>query len=253
MWSLFDSVEVITVPGSDRMAGLKENLKAALFDMEDVTINTFERVKKKTPKSYSMFSVPFVKDDSCCDEVCKDAGRHHVEIIKKNYADPKKKRILIFEDDARFDMPFNSKKIKKILGWLKENDQCDILYFGSLPFLSYPVNSYILKTYKPYLIHCYCLNRSGMKKILDAVDCEKGSVMDVQFANIPTLEKYSVYPSINNQESPGDYAKSALSKYVKFDKIIFLADNSFYIYIAVFSLLVIFIYMCLKSKQPLSR
>ncbi len=60
--------------------------------MKNVTIHTFEKVKKKTPKSYSMFGVPFVKDDSCCDEVCKDAGRHHVEIIKKNYTDPKKER-----------------------------------------------------------------------------------------------------------------------------------------------------------------
>jgi len=211
--------------------------------MKDVTINTFERVKKKS-SNYSMFVVPFVTNDSCCDEVCKDAGRHHIDIIKKTYAKPDKNRILIFEDDARFDMLFNSKKIKKILGWLEKNDQCNILYLGSLPFLSYPVNSYILKTYKPYLIHCYCLNRSGMKKILDTVDCEKGPVLDVQFANIPSLEKYSGYPSINNQEAPGDYAKSMLSKYVKFNKIVFLTDNSFYIYIAIFFLIILLIYMC---------
>ena len=249
MWSLFDSIEVVTIPGSERLPGLKENLKAAGFDMKNVTINTFEKVKKKTPKSYSMFGVPFVKDDSCCDEVCNDAGRHHVEIIKTTYTDPKKERVLIFEDDARFEMPFDSDKMKKILKWLKKNERCEILYFGSLPFLSYPVNSYILRAYKPYLIHCYCLNRAGMKKILDTVDCEKGSVMDVQFANIPSLEKYSVYPSINNQESPGDYTKSSLSNYVKFDKIVFLADNSFYIYLAIFSLLILFIYMCAKSKK----
>ena len=141
------------------------------------------------------------------------------------------------------------KKQKKILKWLEANERCEILYFGSLPFLSYPVNGYILRAFKPYLIHCYCLNRAGMKKILDIVDCEKGSVMDVQFANIPSLEKYSVYPSINNQESPGDYAKSSLSNYVKFDKIVFLADNSFYIYVAIFSFLVLFIYMCVKPKK----
>ena len=166
-------------------------------------------------------------------------GRHHIDIIKKAYANPLKKRILIFEDDARFNMPFNFKKIKKVLNWLEKNDQCEILYFGSLAFLSYPVNSYILKTHKPYLIHCYCLNRSGMKKILDTVDCEKGCVMDVQFSNIPGLEKYSVYPSINNQESPGDYSKSKLSKYIKFNRVTFFVDNSFYIYIVIFSIIIL--------------
>lgn len=80
---------------------------------------------------------------------------------------------MIFEDDAWFEMPFDSGKIKKILKWLEKNDLCEILYFGSLSFLTYPVNSYILRAYKPYLIHCYCLNRVGMKKILDNVDGER--------------------------------------------------------------------------------
>ena len=251
MWSIFDSIEVITVPESTRMAGLIENLEAAQFNMKDVNINTFERVKTNTKKNYSMFTVPFIKTDCCCDDVCKDTGRHHIDIIKKAYANPLKKRILIFEDDARFNMPFNFKKIKKVLNWLEKNDQCEILYFGSLPFLSYPVNSYILKTHKPYLIHCYCLNRSGIKKILDTVDCEKGCVMDVQFSNIPGLEKYSVYPSINNQESPGDYSKSKLSKYIKFNRVTFFVDNSFYIYIVIFFIIILLVYISFKTKKPL--
>ena len=41
MWSVFDSIEVITIPGSERLPGLKENLEAAGVDMKNVTINTF--------------------------------------------------------------------------------------------------------------------------------------------------------------------------------------------------------------------
>ena len=243
MWSLFDSVEVITVPDSTRLPELLENLESSHFNIKDVTINTFERVKVNKKKNYSMFKVPFVKDNSCCDNICEDTGKHHLDIIKKNYKNPLINLILILEDDARFELPLNIKKIKKILNWLEHNEEWDILYFGSLPFLAYPVNNYILKTYKPYLIHCYCLNRSGMKKILDNIDYEGGSVMDVQFANIPGLEKYAVYPSLNNQEAPGDYAKSALSKYVKFRKVTFVVENLFYLYIAIFLILIIIVYV----------
>ena len=110
MWSLFDSVEVITVPDSARLPELLKNLEAAYFDIKDVTVNTFERVKTNKKKNYNMFKVPFVKDNSCCDNICKDTGKHHIDIIKKNYENPLTNRILIFEDDARFELPLNIKK-----------------------------------------------------------------------------------------------------------------------------------------------
>ena len=249
MWSLFDSVEVITVPDSTRLPKLLENLESSHFNMKYVTINTFERVKTNEKKNYSIFKVPFVKDNSCCDNICEDTGKHHLDIIKKKYKNPLINRILILEDDARFELPLNTKKIKKILNWLKHNKEWDILYFGSLPFLAYPVNNYILKTYKPYLIHCYCVNRSGMKKILQHCRYEGGSVMDVQFANISKLEKYAVYPSINNQESPGDYAKSKISKYVKFRRITFIVENLFYLFITIFLILIIIVCVCTTLKK----
>ena len=56
MWSLFDSIEVITVTDSARISGLKENLAAAQFDMKDVTINTFERGKKNRPRTIACSS-----------------------------------------------------------------------------------------------------------------------------------------------------------------------------------------------------
>ena len=83
MWSLFDSVEVITVPDSTRLPKLLENLESSHFNMKYVTINTFERVKTNEKKNYSIFKVPFVKDNSCCDNICEDTGKHHLDIIKK--------------------------------------------------------------------------------------------------------------------------------------------------------------------------
>ena len=237
LWNFFDSIEVITTHNSKRLPDLLDNLKKSYFDIDKVNINKSERRLSDPNKKCDMFKIGFVTDERCCDDACKNCNDSHINIITKCYKDGKE-NILIFEDDARFNLPLNIDKIMNVINWLKVNKNWDIFYFGSLPLFSYPVNTFVMRSYKPFLAHCYCLNRKGMKKIIYNSDLSNYHY-DVKISNIPHLKKYVIFPSINHQDAPGDYKRSHISRFISF-KVVNMFIEYLFFYL-IFIIIVVFI------------
>ena len=217
VWDFFDSVQIITTHHSKRLEPLLENLKNSSFNLENIVINKSLRQPTDYTKKCDMFKIGFVKDESCCDKACQSCNNNHFRVIQNCY-NTNQQYILILEDDARFKLPLNKDKINKAIQWLKKNNNWDIFYFGSLPFLSYPINTFIMRSYSPFLAHCYCLNRKGMKKILDAKSSPNYHY-DVKLTHISNLQKYVLFPSICHQDAPNDYQRHILSSIVSFKNI----------------------------------
>ena len=62
---------------------------------------------------------------------------------------------------------------------------------------------------------------------------------DVKITNIPHLKKYVMFPSINHQETPGDYRRSQISHIVPFKAVNFFVEYLFFYLI--FIVIVVFI------------
>ena len=237
LWNFFDSIEVITTNDSKRLPDLLDNLKKSYFDLDKVIINKSERKPSDPSKKCNMFKIGFVKDESCCDDACKSCNDNNINIIKKCYKEGKE-NVLIFEDDARFNLPINIDKIMNVINWLKINKNWEIFYFGSLSLLSYPVNTFVMRSYKPFLSHCYCVNRKGMEKIIYNKE-PFNYHYDVKISNIPHLKKYVMFPSINHQEAPGDYKRNNISKIIPFKVLTIFIENLFFYLIPIIIILII--------------
>jgi hypothetical protein len=244
LWNYFDSIEVITTNKSDRLPDLLDNLKKSYFNLDNIRINKSDRKGTDNLKKCNMFKIPFVKDESCCDDACKSCNDSHIKIIKRCYEEGKE-NILIFEDDARFNLPIDIDKVMRVINWLQVSDNWEIFYFGSIPILSYPINSFIMRSYKPYLAHCYSLNRKGMKKILENNELYNYHY-DVKISNMSNLKKYVIFPSINNQVvAPGDYNRSSVSKFIPFKGMTILIEYLFFLLIPI----LIIIYIMIKKTK----
>ncbi len=237
LWNFFDSIEVITTNDSKRLPDLLDNLKKSYFDLDKVIINKSERRSPDPNKKCDMFKIPFIKDESCCDDACQNCNDNQLNIIKKCYKEGKE-NILIFEDDARFNLPLDIDKIMNVINWLKINKNWDIFYFGSLSLLSYPINTFIMRSYKPFLAHCYCVNRKGMEKIINNKDSNNYHY-DVKISNIQNLKKYVLFPSINHQEAPGDYKRNNISKIIPFRILTIFVENLFFYLIPIIIIFIV--------------
>ena len=125
-----------------------------------------------------------------------------------------------------------------VINWLKINKNWDIFYFGSLSLLSYPINTFIMRSYKPFLAHCYCVNRKGMEKIINNKN-PYNYHYDVKISNIKNLKKYVLFPSINHQEAPGDYRRSSLGKIIPFKVLTIFVENLFFYLIPIIIIFII--------------
>lgn len=118
----------------------------------------------------------------------------HIEIIKQSY-ETGKNNILIFEDDLYPTHMYNISFIKSTIDFLKHDKSWEIFYFGYFPFrksitsaleyhLSKRSRNNIIK-YRPLATHAYCLNRKGMKKILDNYQYHIGKLqIDIFYCHI---------------------------------------------------------------------
>ena len=109
--------------------------------------------------------------------------------------------MLIFEDDARFNIPINKKRISKVFRWLKTNEnKWDIFYFGYAPWpviFSRIESDSIVQLYHPLLSHSYIINRRGMRKILKM---KYNNINYDVFLAKSNLKKYGMFPAICYQD-----------------------------------------------------
>ena len=229
LWDYFNSVEVFTTSKSDRIKPFLENMKSAHFNLNKINITLTRRQEVKTKTNCSIFEIGFVKKSGgCCDECCQACNQNQINLVKKAY-ESGQQNVLIFEDDARWNLPLNVPKIKSAINWLKNNeDKWDTFYFGSMHLLSYPVTKSVLRSHYPALCHAYAVNRTGMKKILDKVTPDWH--YDAQIGQMKGLRKYVLYPSLCHQcIAPRDYRKSFINKIISFRTLNTFTDHHHFI------------------------
>lgn len=206
MWDYFDGIYILTTPNSQRLNGLIKNLNKV--GINKYKIFTIEPVGTGV-NSGSNPSINDILNHSCCDKVCKDIAKNHYTMIKDAW-DRGLQSLLIFEDDARFDLPLNRMKLKSVVKWLK-NNEWDLFYFGHCPWPKLnaeKVNKHVVKVSTPLTTHSFCLSRNGMKKILS--NKKFNQHIDKTLAESNT-KKYAVYPSICFQSiDPGLYRRIGL-------------------------------------------
>jgi len=197
VWDFFDKIYVISIPGSKLIDRLKINFEA-------VNLNKYEIIEF-TPAKKTVNDGSNVKDltlfelltHDTCDDTCNNITNNHLSLIEKCYEDPTVSNVLIFEDDAEFEIPLNIEKVKRVIEWLKSNPW-DMFYFGycnfSNPFI-YPVNKDIVRLPKPYLGHAYAVSRSGINYFAEHRSQIKDIQIDKFYSYVP-LKKYGIFKSI---------------------------------------------------------
>lgn len=194
MWKFVGSVFILTTKDSALKKDIQEHLTNAGFG----DFQFFETIPAKKRINNGSGNKPLKNalfNNTECDEVCSNITSNHFSMIEKAY-NLGLNRILILEDDARFDMPINIDKLKRVETWLNENDW-DIFYFGSCPWpvmIYIPYSRDIVKTPSPQLAHSYLLNRKGMEKVLKHKD-RRDFQIDVLLSKIDML-KFAIFPSI---------------------------------------------------------
>ncbi len=139
----------------------------------------------------------------------------HIKVIEYAFKNGMN-RILVFEDDIYPTASYSIKNIVRGINFMK-NNPWDIFYYGYFPIneaydnilLAHPVTNYIIK-YNPNATHAYCLNRTGMEKIIKHYHKFIGKIhIDEYFSSkflglnsycfIPILfEQHLCLPSDNN-------------------------------------------------------
>jgi hypothetical protein len=244
IWDFVDSINCLTVQNSPRLKGLINNLKTVGISPRKVNVWTFQKTGEnnggKNCTALRTISDTTFGTDYCCDKTCQAIHNNHKAIIKAAY-DSGHSSTMIFEDDARFNLPFDYEKLNRIKDWMKNNNW-DVLYFGSVPIvpLGMPVSRDIVYSSYPLLMHNYVVSRSGMEKILHLPNDPVH--IDVQIGRDISIKKYCVYPSINNQiEQPhmnADYLENyqgTLNKLLEtlqfYSVIVFISLFLLYLYI----------------------
>lgn len=197
MWDYFDKIYVITVKGSKRIQLIKKHF-TEIGLMPYTEICEFNKIKNCNQANNGGEINSLVDMASLnlnCDATCKSIANNHLFLVKTAYLNGFK-NVLIFEDDAEFELPFPTEKIKRVINWLKTHDYWDIFYFGYLSwprvwatFVSYNVTSIS----SPICGHSYALNRSGMKKIIQHID--PTNHFDIAISKI-SIKKYGVFPQV---------------------------------------------------------
>ena len=154
---------------------------------------------------------------SCKNNVCENIFINTYLTLKKAYNN-NLNNVVILEDDARFEIPLDKNKISHILDWMNKNEW-DLFYLGHFPLIPISIfkTKYILKPIKPISSHAIIFSKAGIYKALHAMeyvllhDRDNIHHIDFFYNKIPNLKKYTVFPSICNQNK----CPAFLYKYIK--------------------------------------
>jgi len=258
-----DSIHCITVDNSKNIEEFVENINQTPFG-DRLQIWTFPKVKRNgkveendggdTCTGIVDIGLDLVRSKhKCCNEVCREIGKSHRRIIKSAF-DRGDETTMIFEDDSRFELPFDDKKTTRVFNWAKNNmSEWDIIYLGHLPLTPFgkKISNDLVVPKFPVLVHAYILNRNGMKKVLTIPD---EALIDLKIAQMPEIKKVAVYPSIANQcVDPHIYQALGIDKLIKFKDmnsgLEFLQYHSFKMLVVLLLIIIIFVYFYLRRKD----
>ena len=249
-WNFFEYIGINTYNGSKEIEEFKEHMK--IVGIKNYKIKIGKNFNKKNiGDKDNTFQEIYNYDKSCCGEVCRELSKCNIDFIKDAYSKGCN-NIFIFEDDARFDLPFNFKKLNRIVEWLKKNKDWEAFYFGYIlhpnPLLI-PISLDIGKLFDPLCAHAIVIHRRGMEKILDYVNRNgyPDNHIDKFYKNLLN-HKYGSLPVMNYQcNNPALYKKwlDKLPKnigiqnmnYTSFTKI----ENSWWIVILVLGCIIGFL------------
>lgn len=238
-WDYFDRIYILTVEKIKTLKPLLNNFKKV--GIKGVEIKKFDRVGEINAETDVSFSdILKIKG---CGSICTDLSKHYHAILSEAYSKGYQK-IVIFEDDAKFDLPFNKLKFDRIILWLEKN-YWEMFFFGSICYpniFNLPVNRDIAWSNRPLELHAAAYSRNAMKKILSS-SCMHTEHIDYYFAKLLKYQ-YVAYPSLcfQNRE-PGMYKsfKKKLCVDLDFDKVNRTFDHvSFWLLPLLITLLIIF-------------
>lgn len=224
-WNYFNHCYVITTIGSKYAHEVTTDLKKAGIPSQNIDVWAFPKMKRAEKgefptlntnnggDGYSIWNALITGSNP--DPISVDISKSHLKVIQDAF-DKGYQNVLVFEDDARFDSPMGNfkEKLNRIIQWLSKN-QWDIFYFGCTvypPLFNRKITNEIDKTMFPMASHAYAISRVGMAKVLaDSHKITKEYVpIDTYYRNNFNLDKYMIYPSINNQcKPPALYQKTA--------------------------------------------
>jgi GR25 family glycosyltransferase involved in LPS biosynthesis len=132
----------------------------------------------------------------------------HINVIKKAYDDGLE-NVLIFEDDIYPTASYSPKMIQVGIDFMKKlpSSSWDIFYYGYFPvnerfktvLLANPVTDHIV-AFRPNATHAYCVNRSGMKKILSMYHSYIGKIhLDEYYSSLLPLNSFCIVPMLFEQ------------------------------------------------------
>lgn len=135
----------------------------------------------------------------------------HIQVIQDCY-DKGNNAIMILEDDILPSQSYSTNLFKHAIKFMKSHkDDWDIFYLGYIPmdghlrphsFLrSHVVSKHIVK-FNPLATHAYCLQRSGMKRILDSYKKYIGKMhFDIFLSRLhPQMRSYCIIPMLFEQK-----------------------------------------------------
>ena len=207
LWTFFNHINVITVPNSNRISQIQQNLRD--IGILHYKIREFKPAKKIKNNGDNNLTIAQILKHEHCDQTCKNIAQNHLKLIHEAYQQ-NYENIMILEDDACFS-GITPSKLLNIISWLR-NNEWDIFYFGYCPWptlFSIPITKDIVKIFSPLTTHCYVLNKTGIQKIVQIP--YNGSHMDKFYAKSKLL-KYACFPAISFQSIDPALHQKAMSK-----------------------------------------
>lgn len=261
IWDFFDAKYVLSTPKSTRKQRLIANFNSVgLTDFEIVDFEPSIKYKKNSrndstgsggKQNQTLLSTV---QHNVCDETCRNIANNMFTLAKKGY-DAGCERIIIFEDDARFSIPFPAKKLTKAVKWLATHEW-DIFYLGYCQWpklVSWMVTSSVVKLTSPLCLHGYCLSRAGMEKVIQMQHYYNISPQHVdKLYGEKNWRKYGIFPAICFQEEAPALYKKAIEKFpvdIQFKSMSRFTEYSSVLLPFIIVIIVLFIIMHTFSKK----
>ena len=143
---------------------------------------------KRLPFDHNLLKVHIMVDqENFEDKYLPNNGSDNAhQLVARDAINNNYNKILVFEDDARFNYKIKTKKIKKMLGRVLTN-------------MSYLVNNYIIRTNGSPEIHTVCYNRKMMDLL---VNIKFGALQFNYFSKRDHNEKYLSADNFFRTECP---------------------------------------------------
>ena len=167
-WSYFDATLVLTTTTQD--AGDRQALQDHLVEAglgHAVLCPVAPRLGSNTARPENTLLDIIRYTDNTTTSVTREVASNHMKLIRRAL-DSNAERVLVMEDDVRFDVASTRKWLPHILGWMRKHPDWVAFNFGAIAFPYFPVAKGVASVRRPLLMHAYAMTRNGMVLALQA-------------------------------------------------------------------------------------